>query len=207
MSTFAFEHPRDGVLREGARGRTSRPKTTGWWGMVWLCATEAMLFASFLGAYFFLRGNIDAFAAEGGRYVPLTLPAIMTVVLLSSSATAWWAERGIERGDSVRLRIGLGVTMLLGLAFLSLQAVEYSHRDSSWTTSAYDSLFITITGFHGAHVAAGLLMNAYVQLRAWLGHFDDEHHAAVSNVLLYWHFVDGVWVLLFAVLYLSPRLF
>ena len=73
--------------------------------------------------------------------------------------------------------------------------------------SAYDSLFITITGFHGAHVAGGLLMNLYVQLRAWLGHFDAERHDAVSNAVLYWHFVDGVWLFILASLYLSPRLF
>lgn len=158
-------------------------------------------------AYFFLRGSVDAFAAEGGRYVPLTRPLIMPALLLASSGTAWWGEKGIERGDSVRLRIGLTLTLLLGLGFLGLQASEYAHRETSWTTSAYDSLFITITGFHGAHVAGGLRMNLYVQIRAWLGHFDAGRHQAVSNAVLYWHFVDGVWLFILASLYLSPRLF
>jgi Heme/copper-type cytochrome/quinol oxidase, subunit 3 len=187
--------------------RLTGTRSPGWWGMVCLCATEGMLFASFIGAYFFLRGSVEAFGAEGGRYVPLTRPLIMTVLLVTSSVTAWWGEKGIERGESGRLRIGLAITMTLGLAFLLIQANEYANRDSSWTTSAYDSLFITITGFHGAHVAAGLLMNAWVQARAWLGHFDAERHDAVSNVVLYWHFVDGVWLVILAALYLSPRLF
>ena len=206
MSTAAW---RDVPQRQPASLpiRLSKSRSPAWWGVVWFCATEAMLFASFLGAYFFLRGNVEAFAAEGGRYVPLTRPLVMTALLLASSATAWWGEKGIERGESGRLRIGLAITFVLGVAFLLIQANEYAARDASWTTSAYDSLFITITGFHGAHVAAGLLMNLYVQLRAWLGHFDAERHDAVSNAVLYWHFVDGVWLFILAVLYLSPRLF
>ena len=187
--------------------RLTGTRSPGWWGMVCLCATEAMLFASFLGAYFFLRGSVEAFSAEGGKYVPLARPLIMTAALLASSATAWWGEQGITKGDSRRLRLGLALTFVLGVLFLSIQASEYAARETSWTTSAYDSLFITITGFHGAHVAGGLAMNLYVQVRAWLGHFDAERHDAVSNAVLYWHFVDGVWVFILAALYLSPRLF
>jgi heme/copper-type cytochrome/quinol oxidase subunit 3 len=182
-------------------------RSPGWWGMVCLCATESMLFASFLGAYFFLRGSVEAFSAEGGKYVPLTRPLNMTALLQATSATAWWGEKGIKRGESGRLRIGLAATFVLGVIFLAVQATEYASRDTSWTTSAYDSLFITITGFHGAHVAGGLLMNLYVQIRAWLGHFDAGRHDAVSNAVLYWHFVDVVWLFILAALYLSPRLF
>jgi heme/copper-type cytochrome/quinol oxidase subunit 3 len=206
MSTAAYRDltkPR----REPLPIRLTGSRSPAWWGTVWFCATEAMLFASFFGAYFFLRGSVQAFGAEGGQYVPLTRPLIMTVLLLSSSVTAWWGETGIKRGDGTRLRIGLAITWVLGVAFLFVQASEYAARDVSWTTSAYDSLFITITGFHGAHVAGGLLMNSYVQVRSWLGHFTAERHDAVSNAVLYWHFVDAVWVLILAVLYFSPRLF
>ncbi len=187
--------------------RLSGTRSPAWWGMLWFCATEAMLFASFIGAYYFLRGAVQAFGAEGGRYVPLGRPLVMTVLLVTSSVSAWWGEAGIKRGDALRLRIGLGITFLLGIGFLLVQAREYASRDTSWTTSAYDSLFITITGFHGAHVAIGLLMNLWVQLRTWLGHFDAGRHDAVSNAVLYWHFVDGVWLCIVATLYLSPRLF
>lgn len=181
-------------------------RSTGWWGTVWLCATEGALFACFLASYFYLRGSVEAFGAEGGKYVPLARPLAMTALLLASSGTAWWAEQGIKRGDQTRLRVGFAITFLLGAAFLGIQAWEYSARETSLTTSAYDSLFVTITGFHGAHVALGLLANAWVQLRAWLGHFDAARHEAVSNVSLYWHFVDGVWIVILACLYLSPRI-
>lgn len=207
MNTAAYDAPRDPESHGTLPIRLTGSRAPGWWGMVWLCATEAMLFASFLGAYFFLRGSVEAFAAEGGKYVPLTRPLIMTVLLLASSVSAWWGEQGIKRGDTMRLRIGLAITFVLGVGFLGIQASEYAHREMSWTTSAYDSLFVTITGFHGAHVAGGLLMNLYVEARAWLGHFDADRHEAVSNAVFYWHFVDGVWLFILAALYLSPRLF
>lgn len=178
----------------------------GWWGMVWLCATEAMLFACLIASYFFLRGSIDAFRAEGGHYPSLSLPLPMTVALLASSVTTWWAERGIARGDQMRLRIGLLVTFVLGASFLVLQSIEYHDNPLGPTVSAYHSMFYTITSLHGAHVAMGLLMNAYVQLRAWLGHFSSARHLAVRNIALYWHFVDAVWIVILLTLYLSPRL-
>lgn len=206
MSTAAYIERPD-APREPLPIRLSGSRSPAWWGTVWFCATEAMLFASLFGAYFFLRGSVQAFGAEGGRYVPLTRPMIMTVFLLSSSVAAWWGESGIKHGDPTRLRIGLAITWVLGVVFLLVQASEYAARETSWTTSAYDSLFITITGFHGAHVAGGLLMNLYVQVRAWLGHFTAHRHDAVSNAVLYWHFVDGVWLVILAVLYFSPRLF
>jgi heme/copper-type cytochrome/quinol oxidase subunit 3 len=207
MSTAAYAGSARAAAPRPLPIRLTGTRSPAWWGTVCLCATEAMLFASFLGSYFFLRGSIVAFSAEGGKYVPLTRPLIMTAVLLSSSATAWWGEKGIKNGNATRLRIGLAITFILGMIFLAIQGNEYANRETSWTTSAYDSLFITITGFHGAHVAFGLLMNLYVQIRAWLGHFDAERHDAVSNSIVYWHFVDGVWLFILAALYLSPRLF
>ncbi len=184
-----------------------KSRSTGWWGMVWLCATEAMLFACFIASYFFLRGSVEAFGAEGGRYVPLTRPLIMTALLLGSSALAWWGERGISLGSPARLRLGLLGAAFLGVAFLVVQSFEYAGRDSSFTVSAYDSLFYTITGFHGAHVAIGVIILLVLQLRASLGHFDAVRHEAITNGVLYWHFVDGVWLAILASLYLSPRLF
>lgn len=178
----------------------------GWWGMVWLCATEAMLFACLVASYFFLRGSVESFSAEGGRYPPLALPLSMTAVLLSSSVTMWWAETGIRRGNQTRLRLGLVITFVLGALFLVLQATEYHRNPFGPTVSAYDSIFYTTTSLHGAHVALGLLMNLYVQLRAARGHFSAARHLAVQNVALYWHFVDAVWLVILATFYLSPRL-
>ncbi|HVX40630.1 MAG TPA: cytochrome c oxidase subunit 3 [Gemmatimonadaceae bacterium] len=186
--------------------KLSGRRSPGWWGMLWFCATEAMLFACFIASYFYLRGNFEAFGAEGGKYPPIILTLPMTVILLASSVSNWWGERGIKQGNQLQLRIGLAVTFLLGLTFLIMQGFEYHDKPFGPTVSAYDSVFYTTTAFHGAHVAIGLLMNLYVQFRAWLGHFTAERHLAVENAGLYWHFVDVVWLFIFSSLYISPRL-
>lgn len=196
MATIAVERrlPLDG---EGK----SAP---GWWGMVLLIVTEASLFVYLLFSYFYLG------SMARGPWPPSGLPELRlalpnTGVLLLSSGTMWWAESGIRRGDETRLRLGLLLTLMLGAGFLGIQVIEYHHQAFTPATSAYGSLFYTITGFHGAHVAVGLLMLAVVGLRARLGHFSSRHHLAVTNVSWYWHFVDAVWLAVFTSLYLSPR--
>jgi heme/copper-type cytochrome/quinol oxidase subunit 3 len=178
----------------------------GWWGMVLFCATEVALFVYFIASYFYLRGAAIAFAAGGGRHASLALPALMTVLLLSSSFVLRWGEKGIERGDERRLTIALGGTIALGLAFLATQGVEYARSDLMPQTDAYWSVFFTITGVHGAHVAMGLLMLGMNFVRASLGQFTSERRLAVQNVALYWHMVDGIWLVIVATLYLLPRL-
>lgn len=181
-------------------------RATGWWGMVVLIATEATLFAALLSSYFYLRSGTDAWPPPGIAKPELSLAGPGTVVLLSSSVTMVWAEVSIRRGRQGALRGGMAVTSVLGLIFLAIQGTEYARSEFTPRTNAYGSLFFVITGIHGLHVAIGLCMLGVVQLRAWLGHFDAERHLAVQNVSLYWHFVDAVWIFVFASLYISPRL-
>lgn len=177
--------------------------TSGWWGMLLVIATEASFFAYLLFSYFYLASMAGSWPPHGAPELRIAGPN--TIILVASSLAMWWGESGIRRGNQGRLRIGLLLTLVLGVVFLSLQAVEYRGLPFTPQSNAYGSLFYTITGFHGAHVAAGLLMNVVVQLRAWLGHFTADQHLAVSNVALYWHFVDVVWLVVFTSLYLSPR--
>ncbi|HEX2267639.1 MAG TPA: cytochrome c oxidase subunit 3, partial [Actinomycetota bacterium] len=98
---------------------------------------------------------------------------------------------------------------VMGATFLGFQAVEYREivtEQFTARTNVYGSLFFTITGFHGLHVAVGLVMNGWVQWYAGRGRFSAERHLAVENVALYWHFVDAVWVFILFSLYLSPHL-
>jgi heme/copper-type cytochrome/quinol oxidase subunit 3 len=181
-----------------------RPDATGAWGMILLIATEAALFVYLLFSYFYLG------SMARGAWPPSGIPALRlalpnTVILLLSSGTMWWAESGIRRGLRGRLRLGLLITLVLGIVFLAIQLMEYHGKHFSPRTDAYGSLFYTITGFHGAHVAVGLLMIVVVSVRAALGHFTQRHHLAVTNVTWYWHFVDVVWLAVFTSLYLSPR--
>jgi heme/copper-type cytochrome/quinol oxidase subunit 3 len=181
-----------------------RARSTGFWGMMLLIATEASLFAYLLFSYFYLGSMAKGpWPPEGPPSLNLVLPN--TILLLISSGTMYWAESGVKKGELARLRIGLLVTLALGVVFLIIQGIEYSNKHITITTNAYGSLFFTITGFHGAHVAAGLIMIGVITLRAFLGHFNSRHHEAITNVSWYWHFVDLVWLSVFTSLYLIPQ--
>jgi heme/copper-type cytochrome/quinol oxidase subunit 3 len=188
----------------------SGPRSFGWWGMVWLIATEATLFAALIASYFYLRfQNGVVWPPDGIAKPTLALPLAMTAVLWASSVPVHLAESGIKRGRQMQLRIGLALGFVLGAAFLVLTyAVEWPEKlhEFSPTTNSYGSLFFTITGFHSAHVAVGLLMSLWVQWRAWTGAFDEHRHVSVQNFTMYWHFVDIVWAFVLATIYLSPSL-
>jgi len=173
--------------------------------MICVVATEASFFAYLLFSYFYLAAiSTNPWPSAGAPR--LDLVAVNTLILLSSSAVLLWAEAGARRGREARLRMGLGLTIALGVLFLVLQGVEYGHKTFTLRSDAYGSLFYTITGFHGAHVAVGLLMLAVVLVRAFRGHFTASRHLAVTTAALYWHFVDVVWLAVFTSLYLMPHL-
>jgi heme/copper-type cytochrome/quinol oxidase subunit 3 len=178
--------------------------SSGRWAMRLLIVTEASFFAYLLFSYFYLGSMASTWPPGGPPSLRIAAPD--TVILLFSSVTLWWAEQGLARGSQARLRAGLLITFVLGAVFLVLQGVEWSQKAFTPQTSAYGSLYFTVTGFHGAHVAAGLLMNLVVQFWAWKGFFSADRHEFVSNAALYWHFVDAVWIAVFTSLYLIPRL-
>ncbi len=199
-----------GLPGELLPARYGGPRAFGWWGMVWLIATEATLFALLLASYFYVRFRSDPpWPPDGIGDPKLPLVVVMTAVLWSSSIPVHVAERGIRVGSQRRLRAGLAAGFVLGAAFLTLTvAVEWPEvlHEFGPTTNAYGSLFFTITGFHAAHVLVGLLLSLWTQLRARQGAFDAHRHLTVQNFALYWHFVDVVWAFVLATVYLSPRL-
>lgn len=181
----------------------------GYWGMALFVATEATMFAMLIGSYLFLGTANSGWPPPGIERPKLLLPSIMTAILVSSSAVMFWAEKGIKEGKHTRLTIGLGATILMGLAFLAVQGVEYHDKLEKFTpfVHSYAASFYTITSFHALHVITGLLLLSYAFVRALLGHFDGTSHLAVKNVGLYWHFVDAVWIVIYTTLYISPRLY
>jgi len=184
-------------------GPQDRSRRAGWWGMLLLIVTEAMIFAALLSSYFFVRANSTSWPQGGIEAPDLGRIAFFTGVLMASSVPLFWAEAAIRRGRVGRLRVGLAVSWLLGAAFVVNQILEFRDLPFGATANAYASLFIVIAGLHGLHLVVGLAMSVVVQLKAALGWFDSERHETVTLFSMYWHFVDGVWIFVFAALYLS----
>ena len=181
-------------------------RAPGWWGVALLVGTDATMFVALLASYFYL-----GFAANASWPPPeierprLLMPLIGSALLLGSSAPIAWAERAIARGDRTRLLIGLVVGWLMSAAFLTVQGFEYLQKTFAPQTNAYGSLFFTITSFHGLHVVSALVLVAVLVARGLRGQFSRDRHLAVQNVALWWHFVGGAWVAIFAALYLSAQ--
>ncbi|HEY8354713.1 MAG TPA: cytochrome c oxidase subunit 3 [Methylophilaceae bacterium] len=133
------------------------------------------------------------------------LPAINTLLLLTSGATITWAHWGLVKNNRKQLVLGMFLTVALGIAFLLCQAYEYSHAysDLGLTLGAgvYGSTFFMLTGFHGFHVTLGTIMLIVIMLRCMKGHFTPERHFGFEGVAWYWHFVDVVWLGLFVFVY------
>lgn len=171
-------------------------------GVLVFIVSEAMLFAAFFAAYFGLRGISATWPPTPEiRRPELPLVALNTLFLLTSSVTLQWAIGRIRAGDRGGLVRGVAATLALGTLFLAIQAFEFSQNGFGISDGVFGSTFYTLTGFHGAHVAAGLAILAAVLRRARRGLVTPERHVAVEAVSYYWHFVDAVWLVLFTTVY------
>jgi heme/copper-type cytochrome/quinol oxidase subunit 3 len=197
-------------LREDVLPRhVSGSSSPGWWGMVMLIATEAMLFGTLIASYFYLRFKSGPVWPPDGIEIPtLGLPLLMSVILWSSSIPVHIADRAIRKNRQGATRLGLAAGFVLGAVFLGIQvAVEYPEKLNEFgpTTNAYGSLFFTLTGFHGTHVLIGLMISLWTQVREWRGAFDATRHVTIQNFAMYWHFVDIVWLFVLLSIYVSPH--
>jgi cytochrome c oxidase subunit 3 len=191
-------------------------------GMLLFIASEIMFFAGLFAAYFSIRAAfidvdgvkrwpplayedlLDPFqlVTESGA-LNLILPA--TIILVLSSVTCQLGVNAIRRDDRTGFLRNFGVTLVLGVVFLLLQAYDYSvliHEGLTMGATTFGTTYFTLTGFHGAHVFGGVLMLGVVVYRGMAGQFSARHHDMVEATSLYWHFVDVVWILLFSILYL-----
>ncbi|MBX6393184.1 MAG: cytochrome c oxidase subunit 3 [Burkholderiales bacterium] len=199
------------------------------WGMSWFIFSEVMFFGAFFGALYWARihsvpdlGGIESkmlwpdYSADWPtagpgfdvQFTPMGawgIPALNTLLLLSSGVTITWAHHALKADNRSQLVIGLLLTILLGATFLGFQVYEYAHAYSDLnlklTTGIYGSTFFMLTGFHGFHVTVGAIMLTVVLIRCIKGHFRPEHHFAFEAAAWYWHFVDVVWLGLFLVVY------
>ncbi|WP_448565884.1 cytochrome c oxidase subunit 3 [Thalassotalea ganghwensis] len=225
------------VISESMSGKYSAQMDNSFrQGMSWFIFSEVMFFAAFFGALFYARmyavpwlggeGNNEMtgqvlwpeFTAEwpllktpdGTETTAMGwygLPLINTILLLTSSVTAHFAHVALEKEKRGQLKFWLGLTIVLGLAFLFLQGLEYAHGYADemklyLTSGIYGNTFYMLTGFHGMHVTLGTIMLIVMFIRVFKGHFTPKNHFAFQAASWYWHFVDVVWVLLFVFVYI-----
>lgn len=175
---------------------------------MWLfLGSEVMFFTGLIGAYIVLR-----FGQPAGNWpqphltlnVPLT--AMNTFLLICSSVTLVWGLQAIQAGNRAKGNWGLFLTTFFGAVFVCVQAYEYYelwiHRGLTTSTNIFGSCFYAMTGFHGLHVFVGVIAMAVVTGMGLAGKFNPKSYAAVELTGLYWHFVDLVWIILFAIVYL-----
>ena len=185
-------------------GRVGR-KAGGWFGMMALIVTEASLFLYLLFSYYYFA------LWGGGNFAPAWLPRLDfalpdTAILLLSSVTVWWGERGTRTSSRRQTAVGLIATIVLGSVFVGIQLVEWTQKPFRFNSSTYSALYFTITGFHMAHVVAGLVILALLLVWDWLGYFDKRRHVPLGIGAVYWHFVDIVWLAVFFTIYVTPYL-
>jgi cytochrome c oxidase subunit 3 len=210
MTAEAALHPVDAsgapiVVQEGhvARG-ISNPIL----GMLLFITSEVMFFSGLFAAYFSTRAHntgTDVWTKPQQILDPIGPILIATIILIISSFTCQFAVWSIRRGDRRGFIRNISVTFVLGIAFLLMQAYDYTLLFGEGMTlgsGPFGTTYFTLTGFHGAHVFGGVLMLGVILYRGMSGQFSARHHDAIEAVSLYWHFVDVVWILLFSLLYL-----
>ena len=218
------------VIKEGKIGDHTPVVSIGLrYGMILFIASEVMFFVGWFWSFFefaiFHSARVgenwdaanplfaDALAKFGDwppvgveTFDPFHLPLINTLILLLSGTTVTWAHHALQHDDRSGAKLGLLVTILLGMAFTALQVFEYSHAQFSFDGTLYGSAFFMATGFHGAHVVIGTLFLIVCLLRLLTGGMSAQKHLGFEFAAWYWHFVDVVWLFLFAFVYVTPYL-
>lgn len=185
----------------------NRPNVVSVGTIVWL-ASELMFFAGLFAMFFTVKAqNVGEWPPPPAELdVQYALP--FTIILVASSFTCQWGVFAAERGDVYGLRRWYVITLIMGAIFVLGQAGEYfqlvTEHDTTMSSSAFGTVFYMTTGFHGLHVIGGLFAFVFLIIRTKLSKFTPAQAVAAIVVSYYWHFVDIVWIGLFATIYLVP---
>jgi len=208
------------VVREGQGGdHTPVVRMHHRYGMMLFIASEVMFFVAWFWAYFdqFFRhadpsqpARVEFMGTQWPPhgvelFDPFHLPLFNTLLLLTSGTTVTWAHHALIHGDKKGLRWGLALTIVLGVCFTCVQALEYSRAGFPYSGNVYGAAFFMATGFHGFHVIIGTIFLIVCLVRANADQFTPRHHLGFEFAAWYWHFVDVVWLFLFLAIYVWGR--
>jgi cytochrome c oxidase subunit III len=175
-------------------------------GLKLFLTSEAAIFGSLFAHHYYSRAHYPTWPPAGAPRLDTHLPAIATLILMSSSVTMEFAHHFLKKGHRRPAAWLTFVTIVLGVIFLGFQGHEWgflkAYDEFTIKSGTAGSSFFAMTGFHGLHVATGLIMLMIVWVRLRLGHFDPERHFSFVAASWYWHFVDAVWIFLFFTIYL-----
>ncbi|HET7274221.1 MAG TPA: cytochrome c oxidase subunit 3 [Longimicrobiaceae bacterium] len=212
MSSTTYEHAADPAHVDTTTGLDSRKMA--FWTFI---GSECLLFGSLIATYMAYKGDSltgpyphetvlpDGRVVEGILDIPLT--SISTFVLLMSSLAMVLALAAVQRGARGRSVFWLLMTATLGAVFLGFQAYEFTHfyhNGLTLSSNLFGSTFFVLTGFHGAHVTAGVIYLTTLAILGMRGKLGPEKSMNVEIAGLYWHFVDVVWIVIFPLIYLIP---
>lgn len=193
-STYQGHHTK--IVQDGLR-----------YGVIFFITSEVLFFFAFFWAFF--HSSLAPTIEIGSAWPPIGInvlnaaevPALNTIILLTSGATVTWAHHAIVAGNRRDSIIGLGLTILLAVVFTGLQGAEYLEASFRISDGIYGSTFYLATGFHGFHVIVGTIFLAIQLGRLLYYHFTQTHHFGFEAAAWYWHFVDVVWLFLFVTIY------
>jgi cytochrome c oxidase subunit 3 len=194
----------DAVAHGHAAHHVEEGMSRGMAGMVLFIASEIMLFGGLFAGYFYVRNQAAVWPPEGVHQLAAGVGGILTLLLILSGIVGHAGVVGLKSGNRTLFLVGLGLAIVMGTVFIAGQAYEwFTLMDEGLNagSTTYGSTFYIMTGFHGAHVIAGLLMLALAWMRGYWRDFTPARHLFVDASMLYWHFVDVVWVFLYAILY------
>jgi len=197
------------VVREKA-APGERPKALGKSDLVmflkYFLISEAAIFGALFVHYYYHRYHLAIWPPANTPKLDTHLPAIATLILMFSSFTSELAHKGLLKGKRFRAKTFVLVTVILGLIFLSIQGYEWGlyiqYYQFNVETNIFGTMFYMMTGFHGFHVAVGIIFWILVYSRLEMGHMNEKRHFSMIAASWYWHFVDIIWILLFFSLYL-----
>ena len=216
------------VIREANHGDHTPVVSIGLrYGMILFIASEIMFFVAWFWMFFEMalfhhvrshsaieevRSAWASWPPKGVETLdPFHLPLVNTIILLLSGTTVTWAHHALQNGNRQAVKLGLLITILLGVSFTAIQAYEYNHiiteklffSPDAQNSGLYGSSFFMATGFHGFHVIIGTIFLTVCLLRVLAGGFTPKQHFGFEAAAWYWHFVDVVWLFLFAFIYVT----